>query len=350
VPIHTCKRARIRSFKGTRIIRRGSETLMARLSSGASEGSAFRADEGTRMSSPLLLEMCAGDLELKSKVLDGLADGILAHTPDGTLLYFNPAAAAMHGYSIEEFAGLEKFGWIAGAARETISERFSALLESGHVGFESFGHAADGSHFRAEVHARMLSLPRIGQVCVSIVRDITERAVEHDAIKHLAFHDTLTGLANRVKLHEQLRKAMANAERHADIVGIVYIDLDDFKPVNDTFGHAAGDVALTTVADRLVEIVRENDTVTRMGGDEFLVLFPRLADRDDLRLLGRKIQECIAKPIPVGDHTARISATVGLATYHPGETAEEFISRADHAMYRSRSCGVAGWDGFGAED
>ena len=167
-------------------------------------------------------------------------------------------------------------------------------------------------------------------------------------MKHLAYHDTLTGLSNRVMLDERLRMAMASADRHGDIVGVVFLDLDAFKPINDTFGHSAGDHRLEDGRHRLTHCIREYDTVARVGGDEFLVLFPRLQSHDELGALGRKIQECIGAPIDLSGREVSVSATVGLAIYAQGEAPDELISRADHEMYRARVRGVEGWRQFPA--
>jgi diguanylate cyclase (GGDEF)-like protein/PAS domain S-box-containing protein len=327
--------------KGTLVARGPSDT------SGAF-GSHTTAD-GT-LSSAELLEQCMDELELKSRVLDGLADGIIVHRPNGTILYANPAAATIYGYPIEDFVLIGKYEWVPPENRDIVVARAADLFEHGYADFESTGYKADHSFIRTEVHARLLELPRIGEVFVSVIQDVTERLAVQETIKHLAFHDSLTGLANRAALDEQVQMAMSSAGRHGDVVGVVYMDLDQFKPVNDEWGHAAGDVVLKTVADRLVAGVREYDTVSRVGGDEFLVLFPRLGDRDSLPLLGRKLQDSVAKPIALGDKFVHVTAKVGLATYHEGEAPDELVGRADRAMYRARSNGVPGWDVFGPDD
>ncbi len=220
------------------------------------------------------------------------------------------------------------------------------LTETGVHDFESLGRTPDGGIFSTEVHARLVALPRFGKVLVSVIQNITARLAADEAIRYLAFHDALTGLSNRLSLGERLRMAISNADRHGDIVGIAFLDLDDFKPVNDTYGHAVGDQVLQTIAARLTECVRDSDTVARMGGDEFLVLFERLSSRDELAGLGRKICDSVAEPVEVEGHRVTTSVTTGLATYRPGESPAEFIDRADRAMYRARADGLEGCDEF----
>jgi diguanylate cyclase (GGDEF)-like protein/PAS domain S-box-containing protein len=297
-----------------------------------------------------LLTACTEELDLKSAVLDGLSDGILVHTIEGDILYYNSAAAVVYGFSREEFSDLGRYGWVPEDVAVSVGARIAALQETGFLDFESRGLTASGDVITTEVHARLVELPDFGFVVVSVIQDVTERVAAHDMIRHLAFHDTLTGLANRVLLDERLTLAMSSADRLGDIVGVVYLDLNSFKPVNDTFGHATGDRVLKTVGARLTNCVREYDTVARVGGDEFLVLFPRLSSHDELADLGRKIQESIGPPIDLDGRALSVSATIGLASYRAGEAPDELISRADHAMYRARLRGVDGWQQLGPEE
>jgi diguanylate cyclase (GGDEF)-like protein len=153
-----------------------------------------------------------------------------------------------------------------------------------------------------------------------------------------------------MKLEDDLRAALSAADRHSDLVGVIFLDLDDFKPVNDDLGHAVGDFVLRQVAQRLRGCVREGDTVARLGGDEFLIVLARLGAREDLAGVARKLEEAVATPIPVDGHPdVRITASAGLATYEPGEAAEDLMNRADHAMYRAKQAGVSGWEAFLAQ-
>jgi diguanylate cyclase (GGDEF)-like protein/PAS domain S-box-containing protein len=304
---------------------------------------AARMHAGRDLAVPELLALCTTELDLKSAVLDGLADGIVVHTYEGDILYHNPAAAIIYGFGSEEFGKLGRYEWIPPEIRPNVAPRLETLVDTGVLDFQSRGLTADGGTIATEVHARFIDLPDLGRVIVSVIQDVTEQVAVQEMIRHLAYHDTLTGLANRVMLDEQLHMAMAAADRHGDVVGVVFLDLDAFKPVNDTFGHAAGDFVLKTVAERLKQCVREYDTVARVGGDEFVVLFPRLRSREELASLGNKISDCIGETIDLDGRAVTITASVGLATHSHGEAPDELISRADHAMYRARIKGVDGW-------
>jgi diguanylate cyclase (GGDEF)-like protein/PAS domain S-box-containing protein len=286
--------------------------------------------------------------ELATLVLDNSLDGVLAHTVDGRLVYFNEVAAAQLGYTHDEFAALGPYGWVDDDLVGLVSSRLAVIQERGSLLFTSRGAPKDGSVVHTEVHARLVrSDSGRKDLIVSVVRDVTERVLAHERIRHLAFHDRLTGLANRTKLEDDLRAALAAADRHADVVGVIFLDLDDFKPVNDDLGHAAGDFVLRQVAQRLRSCVREGDTVARLGGDEFLVVVARVISREDIAAVARKLEEAVAVPIPVEGHDeVRVTASAGLATYEPGEAAEDLMNRADHAMYRAKQAGVSGWEAF----
>lgn len=286
------------------------------------------------------------ELALKSLILDHSIDGCVAHTPDGRLLYFNARAATQLGYDPEEFSVLGPYGWVHPSCHTGIQHRLGLLREHRSLLFPSLGASKDGETLHTEVHAQLLPIDG-DEIVVSVIRDVTERVKQHEQITHLAFHDRLTDLPNRMKLEDDLRTALGAAERHDDLVGVIFIDLDDFKPVNDRFGHSAGDEVLRVVAERMASCVRACDTVARLGGDEFLVLVSRIARREDLALVARKLADSIAAPIELGcGATVHITLSEGLAVYERGESAEDLMNRADHEMYRAKEAGVAGWEAF----
>ena len=279
-------------------------------------------------------------------VLDNSLDGVLAHTLEGHLVYFNETAAAQLGYTHDEFAHLGPYGWIDHDDVGLVASRLDLLAERGSLLFNSRGAPKDSSVMHTEVHARMVHTGD-EDLIISIVRDVSERVHAQERIRHLAFHDRLTGLANRMKLEDDLRAALAAADRHDDLVGVIFLDLDDFKPINDELGHAVGDFVLKEVAERMRCCVREIDTVARLGGDEFLALVTRVAARDDLATVARKLEEAIERPITLDGHPpVRVTASAGLAIYEHGEAAEDLMNRADHAMYRAKQAGVSGWEAF----
>lgn len=160
--------------------------------------------------------------------------------------------------------------------------------------------------------------------------------------RHAAVHDPLTGLPNRVLFNDRLAHGLAQAKRHGWNLAVMFIDLDDFKKINDTYGHDAGDTVLTTISARLSERVRDDDTVSRHGGDEFLYLITVVNNAQDLPAMAEKIIASIKTPCPitVGDRTILpcISASVGISMFpKDGSTADELIQQADKAMYRAKA-------------
>ncbi len=163
-----------------------------------------------------------------------------------------------------------------------------------------------------------------------------EEAARHDAI-----HDPLTGLPNRILFNDRLEHGLAQARRHGWSLAVMFIDLDDFKKINDTHGHAAGDSVLKTVASRLSQCVRDDDTISRHGGDEFLYLLTEVKDQQDLLTVAEKILESIQAPcgVTVDDLTVntRVSASVGISIFpKDGATADALIHNADKAMYHAK--------------
>jgi diguanylate cyclase (GGDEF)-like protein len=232
----------------------------------------------------------------------------------------------------------------------TIPDHLGTLRSKGRVTFQSSARDANTRIRHTEISAQIVTLPGYGELLIALLRDVTDRVLADERMRALAFHDPLTGLANRVLLEQRLHAAIAESRRRGDIVGVVYLDLDDFKPVNDKLGHAVGDRVLRLVADRLVTDIRECDTVARLGGDEFLAVFGRLTSRDALAGLAERLSTHVAAPLHVGRHVVQVNASVGLAIYEPGEATDELVTRADHAMYRAKQAGVPGWDEFLAQE
>lgn len=293
---------------------------------------------------------CPERLDLHSSLLEAIGDGILAHTLEGHIVYVNAAACEIYGICEADFGQVGAWEWLPRHARDALPERLAQIQELGTVAFPSFGQPHDdGSPTFTEVHAHRCATVAYGDIIVSVVHDVTERVLAEKAIRHMAFHDTLTGLPNRQLLLERMQQALSNSDRHGDLVGVVFIDLDDFKPVNDTLGHAMGDEVLKIVSARLKSCMRESDTVARVGGDEFVALFPRLECADDLANIAASIAGCIDVPIQVNGHQVTVTASVGLAVYAEGEATDELIDRADRAMYRAKQDGLSGWDEYRVE-
>jgi diguanylate cyclase (GGDEF)-like protein/PAS domain S-box-containing protein len=190
-------------------------------------------------------------------------------------------------------------------------------------------------------------LPHIGDQkkvlgCFDVTTDITERKLEEERIQRVAHHDSLTGLPNRLLFNDRLNQAMNLAKRESRQFALLYLDLDKFKPVNDTLGHTAGDELLRVVATRIRHQVRESDTVARVGGDEFTVILPDIARREEAEIVARKIIDALAMPFELGGQrqSVDIGTSIGIALY-PADArdADALVRAADAAMYSAKQAG-----------
>lgn len=177
-----------------------------------------------------------------------------------------------------------------------------------------------------------------------IVRDITEKKRTEEAIRYMAFHDALTGLPNRSLFNDRLAMAIAHAERFDEKVAVMMLDLDKFKFVNDTYGHSVGDLLLKAVAEKLTRQIRKGDTIARMGGDEFMLIFADLKQTDDVNIITEKILEDFRNPIEVNGYTLSITTSIGIAIYPDhGTDIETLVKNADIAMYSVKQTGRNGY-------
>jgi diguanylate cyclase (GGDEF)-like protein len=173
-----------------------------------------------------------------------------------------------------------------------------------------------------------------------LVQDVTDRQQMHEQLVHQAHHDLLTGLPNRLLLEDRMQQSLAQAARHGQQAAVLCIDLDGFKQINDTFGHAAGDLCLQQVVARIAARLRAVDTFARTGGDEFVIILGELANRNSALMVARSVLESISKPIEADDFSFDVSASIGIAIYPEDGTDPSQLRRsADAAMYRAKQAG-----------
>jgi len=266
---------------------------------------------------------------------------VITRQIDGRIIDVNPGFVAMTGYGRGDVIGhgLASLGmWKTADGRDRYLQ---ALREhNGCENLEASFVRKDGTELVGILSAQPANFK--GVACfVGVMRDITARKVIEDRMAHMAQHDALTGLPNRALFDDRLHQAVTQAHRNRNRLALLYLDLDHFKPVNDTFGHATGDVLLKEAARRMAEHVRASDTVARIGGDEFVVLLSAVQDRDDARSVAEKIREALSEVFDLGGgHTANISSSIGVAVYPDHAMDELQLSKhADDAMYQAKQVG-----------
>jgi diguanylate cyclase (GGDEF)-like protein len=182
---------------------------------------------------------------------------------------------------------------------------------------------------------------------VAVFSNVSNLLELKNELEHHAYHDALTGLPNRILLADRLKLALAHAERSKTYLAICYLDLDGFKAVNDTLGHAAGDELLKEVARRFSKLLRANDTVARFGGDEFVILFGDLHKPDDYQGLLDRLLNSVKQPIQIGDEEAHVSASIGVTLYPLDRNLPEvLLEHADLAMYHAKQTGKSKYVSF----
>jgi diguanylate cyclase (GGDEF)-like protein/PAS domain S-box-containing protein len=260
-------------------------------------------------------------------------DGTAVHF-DGVILNCNRSFEDMLGAPGEALLGADIFSLVSEADRDF----FKAELDSGTV-IELTAPRHDGSILYLEASSR--ACVYLGEPAyVTALRDISSRKVAEAEVQHQAWHDSLTGLPNRLLFTDRLALALRQADRASARLAVLFLDLDRFKWVNDSLGHAAGDQLLRQVAERLQGALRKIDTISRLGGDEFTVLLTELALPGDALDVARKLVEVLAEPFDLGGHDVQVAASVGVALFPDhSSNAERLIKMADAAMYRAKDAG-----------
>ncbi len=261
------------------------------------------------------------------------------HDPETLrFLRVNDAAVEHYGYSREEFMSMTLHDLRPSEDIEAIL-REAAKKDSFTLSGPWQHRKKDGSEIQVDVAAHAIDFQ--GRSCrFVLVQDVTERQRLHSQLVHQAHHDSLTGLPNRLLLEDRMRQAFAHAARYGQRAAILCIDLDRFKQVNDTFGHAAGDLCLQRVAGQITARLRTVDTVARTGGEEFVVVLGELGGMRDAETVAQDLLKSIRQPIEVGSQTIQVSASLGIAIYpDDGESFLELWRAADSAMYCAKHCG-----------
>ncbi|MEU9169711.1 bifunctional diguanylate cyclase/phosphodiesterase [Streptomyces sp. NPDC048420] len=273
------------------------------------------------------------------------SDVILILNDDTTVRYASPSAAAVFGNAALTGTALQELvdARDRGRVHRTLTILRGNNQEEAH---DYWWVLNDGSHIEVEVRCRDLRQDKTVGGLVITLRDVTEqRQLEHELTQR-AFHDPLTGLPNRTLLLERTERALLRGRRESTLTCLLFIDLDDFKIVNDTLGHSVGDQLLTTVGERLSRTLRRTDTAARLGGDEFAVLMEGARQPVDAELLAAQVIQSLNRPFRLADDSVSVSASVGVATAWDSADPEELLALADLALYSAKSAGKRQWRRF----
>ncbi|MDP9793887.1 diguanylate cyclase (GGDEF)-like protein/PAS domain S-box-containing protein [Catenuloplanes nepalensis] len=273
-------------------------------------------------------------------LIQSASDVILIVGDDGEIRYASPSAAVLLGYP--DLTGMPLLGIIADTHHDVL--RADPLPESADL----TAVRADRCLLQVECAIRDLRADPTVRGLVLTLRDVTERRRLENDLAHAAFHDSLTGLANRVLFRERLDQSYARAELAGAVIGVLFVDLDDFKEVNDTLGHAVGDQVLISVAGRIEAAVGPGDTAARMGGDEFAILVAASDGPDGPEKVAARVIAALRSPVEVSDglggrFAASGAASIGLATSADAGTPTELLRHADLALYLAKGAGKGDW-------
>ncbi len=281
-------------------------------------------------------------------LVDLSPDGIAVHA-EGKFVFVNPAGARYLGASnADQLIGKDFVGFVHPSYHDTAVERVRLMEQekSSVPWIEEVFVRLDGKEITVEVAGVPFS--HKGRPAAQIIfRDISERKVVDSRLERLALYDMLTGLPNRTLFFDRMNQLLALAKRNHYVLALLYMDFDRFKSVNDTLGHAVGDLLLAEASKRMVSCTRRADTVARMGGDEFIGICGKIATPADAGVVAQKIIDALSRPFLIKGHECTIGASIGISIYpNDGDDVESLLSKADTAMYRVKESGMGGYSYF----
>lgn len=295
------------------------------------------------------LKEAEGQLRLAASIVENTGEAIMVTDETDLILSVNPAFTAVTGYPAADVVGRPASLLDAGRHDDAFhAEMRRELATHGRWKGETWARQRDGNVFLVwQAVTAISAAPGTPGRRVSVFSDVTERWRSSERLRHLAFHDPLTDLPNRMLLLERLGQLIGQTEREDRTAAVIFLDLDRFKVVNDTLGHAVGDCLLKAVAADLQAQVRHSDTVARLGGDEFVILLDNAAGRDEVEMIARRIVVAVGQRRMVDGHALAVGASLGIAMFpQDGRDREQLIAHADTALYAVKSAGRNGYRFF----
>lgn len=282
-------------------------------------------------------------LRIAASVFDNISEGVIITDSSGIIIDTNEAFCSLSGYTKEEIINTNpRFLKSGFHDRNFFVQMWNSLRTNGVWKGETWNRHKDGQLFACRTTIKAVTSPD-GSTSqyIGVLTDITALLRHHEEVEQLAYYDTLTRLPNRTLLSDRLSQALANAKRNQNTIAICFLDLDNFKPVNDQYGHRAGDLLLVEIANRINECIREEDTVARLGGDEFALILTQLKHLDDLDQVIKRVLVSITRPFSLPNKKmVAVSASIGICLYpdHPHD-GDLLLRYADLAMYKAKEMG-----------
>ncbi len=281
-------------------------------------------------------------LSLAKAVYESSSEGIMVMDQDDRIISINPAFERITGYSHDEVVGIDPGILRSGRHSQAFYNEIKRSLDE----IDTWQGDLWNKRKDGQIYAQFMRIDTVrsddGTVTkrVCIFSDTTEKKLEEEQIKYMALHDALTDLPNRTLFTDRLHQALTVAQRNKASAALLYIDLDEFKPVNDRYGHKMGDLLLKAVAQRLTKSLRKSETISRLGGDEFAVLLPEIAFPKDALIVAEKIRSQLEDPFIINGKELKISSSIGCAVYpDDGQDDITLTQNADQAMYKAKQNG-----------
>lgn len=282
------------------------------------------------------------EIRLAATAFDNASEGMVITDARNRIVAVNEAFTRITGYTRQDVMGKDPAILSSGRqGEEFYVEMWERLKAYGHWSGEIWNRRKDGLVFPEWLSLRLVRNEK-GEVVnhIAAFTDVTEARLQEERIRHLAQYDFLTDLPNRFLLQDRLERAIAAAKRRSRKIGLLFVDLDRFKNINDSLGHGVGDKLLRLVGARLAAAVRACDTVSRQGGDEFVILVTDMEQAESAAVVARKVIAALDAPFDVDGHELSISPSIGIAIYpDDGEAQDDLLRNADMAMYSAKEAG-----------
>ncbi|MEO7106034.1 MAG: PAS domain S-box protein, partial [Rhodoferax sp.] len=287
-------------------------------------------------------KLAEAQLRLTSKVFTATSEGILITNAEGLIVDVNAAFTHITGFGRDDILGKDPLTFRSGRQSHTVFRTMRcALMRHGEWRGEVWSRRKDGEAFSV-----LLTVSRVceakGSITnyVALFSDITPLKLHQERLEHGAHFDALTNLPNRLLLSDRLQQAMVNCQRHDQMLAVLYLDIDGFKSINDTFGHNTGDQMLVAISHQMRDALREGDTLARMGGDEFVMVLTALHNIDDCMHLVNRLLVACARPVSIAGTQHTVTASMGVTLYPNDDVdAEQLLRNADFAMYEAKRSG-----------